>query len=298
MQQYYPLLDQWKETYAPHMADLLLQLPCHSHYLLLQKLLCQKKEAQTDDASELFLFRRCLTEIEQPYLQQQLVKKGLLEEKDLSSLLDRMDLDAWKYCTEELVSAIPYRENPILWSSSKKLLSGYPLHRLWLEKLLWEKELQRGFRMKSELLEALEAYAQCIQEFYRKQYQNAMFEDGFSALLPADCRMALAVLEALENWKQGRLADTLRLFRTALQIYPQMTGVVREILRLLKNEIEHPAPAAGPEFEQLAIQMKAALNTMLQNGQYTEAMSVLTQLLPLLPNDMELLKIQQQLLSL
>ena len=77
-----------------------------------------------------------------------------------------------------------------------------------------------------------------------------------------------------------------------------MTGVVREVLRLLKNEIDHPAPAAGPEFEQLAAQMKAALSAMLQAGQYQEATSVLTQLLPLLPNDMELLKIQQQLLSL
>ena len=37
-----------------------------------------------------------------------------------------------------------------------------------------------------------------------------------------------------------------------------MTGVVREVLRLLKNEIDRPAPAAGPEFEQLAAQMKAA----------------------------------------
>ena len=151
--------------------------------------------------------------------------------------------------------------------------------------------------MKGELLEALEAYAQCIQSYYEGQYQASMFEESSCSLLPADCRMALAILEALENWKQGKLADTLRLFRTALKIYPQMTGVVREVLRLLKNEIDHPAPAAGPEFEQLAVQMKAALKAMIQAGQYHEAMPVLTQLLSLLPNDMELLKIQQLLLA-
>ena len=43
--------------------------------------------------------------------------------------------------------------------------------------------------------------------------------------------------------------------------------------------------------------MKAALNGMVQRGQYKEAMSVLSQLLPLLPNDMELLKLWQLLLS-
>ena len=298
MQQYYPLLDQWKETYAPCMADLLLQLPYDSHYLLLQRLLCQNKAEQMDEASQLFLFRRCLKEIEQPYLQQQLVKIGLLEEKDFSILLERMDLDTWQLCVKELVTTISYAKNSILWEASHKLFQGWPLHRLWLERLLWEKELMRGFPMKQKLLEALEAYAKCIQSFYQELYQDTMFDARFHSLLPADCRMALAVLEALEDWKQGKLADTLRLFRTALKIYPQMTGVVREVLRLLKNEIDRPAPAAGPEFEQLAAQMKAALSAMLQAGPYQEATSVLTQLLPLLPNDMELLKIQQQLLSL
>ena len=297
IQQYYPLLDQWKEAYAPCMAELLLQLPCDSHYLLLQKLLCQDKTGQEDEASLLFLFHQCLKEFEQPYLQQQLVKKALLEQMDLSVLLDRMDLDTWKLCGENVIDLVPYQENPALWEAREALFADYPLHGLWLEKLLWEKELTRGFRMKGELLEALEAYAQCIQSYYEGQYQASMFEESSCSLLPADCRMALAILEALENWKQGKLADTLRLFRTALKIYPQMTGVVREVLRLLKNEIDHPAPAAGPEFEQLAVQMKAALKAMIQAGQYHEAMPVLTQLLSLLPNDMELLKIQQLLLA-
>ena len=124
-----------------------------------------------------------------------------------------------------------------------------------------------------------------------------MFENNFRHLLPADFRMASAVLEALDNWRQGNLAQTIRLFRQIIGIYPEMTGVILEALRLLKNEIDHPAPAAGPEFEQLAVQMKAALETMLAGGQYAEAMSVLTQLLPLLPNDTDLIKLHQQLLS-
>lgn len=101
----------------------------------------------------------------------------------------------------------------------------------------------------------------------------------------------------MKRWKLGDLAETVKLFRQVLKIYPQMTGVIREVLRLLKNEAEHPAAAAGAEFDQLAVQMKAALKTMIQNGQYPEAMSVLTQLLPLLPEDMELVKMHQCLLE-
>lgn len=293
MRQYYPLLDQWKETYEPQLTELLVRQPYDSPYLLLQKLHCQKEEEH-----KIFLFRRCLKEIEQPYLQQQLIKKALLEHKDFSILLERMDLDTWKLCIENLINTIPYQEHLTVWEARKILFADYPLHGFWLEKLLWEKELTRGFRMKRELLKALESYGECIQAFYKRQYQAVMFEGHCRSFLPADCRMSLAVLEALEDWRQGDLVNTLRLFRSVLQIYPQMTGVVREVLRLLKNEMDHPAPSAGPEFEQLAVQMKAALKAMLTNRQYEEAMSVLVQLLPLLPDDMELLKMQQLLLSI
>ena len=43
--------------------------------------------------------------------------------------------------------------------------------------------------------------------------------------------------------------------------------------------------------------MKAALRTMADNKQYSEAEQVLAQLIPLLPDDMELLKLQQRLMA-
>ena len=139
--------------------------------------------------------------------------------------------------------------------------------------------------------------AGAVQAFYKGQYREMMFEEKSRYLLPSDCRMALTVQDALEHWTQGKLTETVRLFRQALKIYPQITGIIREVLRLLKNETAGPPQTAGAEFEQLAVQMKAALNGMVQRGQYKEAMSVLSQLLPLLPNDMELLKLWQLLLS-
>ena len=296
IQQYYPLLDQWKETYAPHMAELLVKQTSDSPYLLIQKLFLQEQSGQEEEA-DLFLFRRCLKEIENPYLQCQLVEKALLEQKDFSVLLERMDLDNWKECVEKVMSVRSYEEALKLWEARKTLFHAYPLHGLWLEKLLWEKELMMGFQMKDQLLLSAEEYAKCIQAFYAGQYQEAMFEENCRSLLPADCRMALIVLEALNNWRQGELAKTVRLLRQGLRIYPRMTGVVRELLRLLNMEAEHPAPVQNTEFGALAVQMKTALNAMIESGQYREAMPVLSQLLPLMPNDMELLKMHQVLLK-
>lgn len=166
-----------------------------------------------------------------------------------------------------------------------------------MEKLLLEKELTRGFPMKEELKTQLEAYARCIYSFYSFLCREEMFAEEFRYLLPSECRLALVILEAMECWRQGRTVETLRLFREALQIHPQMTGVVVEMLRFLQNEIRYPASGAGPEFEGLAVQMKEALKTMIENRQYQEAWQVVNQLMPLLTEDLELLKIQQSLLG-
>ena len=297
IQGYYPLLEQWKEAYAPHLLQLLAGLSRGSSYLLFQKLLYEEQNKEVNGDPNSFLFQRCLREIEQPYLQKQLIKKALLEKRDLSALLERIDLDTWIAHISEIIDAISYEESQSLREAQEALFAKHPLQSLWLKKLLLEKELIRSFPMKAELLNTLEEYAGCIYDFYQKQYREEIFEEALRSLLPADCRMSLVILEALENWKEGMLAETVRLFRQTIQINPQMTGVIREALRLLKNEMNHPTPTAGPEFDQLAIQMKDALKAMIENKQYTEAMSVLNQLLPLLPNDMELLKIQQRLLA-
>lgn len=288
IEQYYPLFDQWKEDYPSLLPELLTTLPYDSPYLLMQRFL---------SSEDPFLFHRCLKELKHPYLQQQLMKKALQIGNGYFILMERMDLDSWNNCITRIVEETPYDELQYLWAVEEKILTGHYLQGLWLRKLLLEKQLLCGFLMKKELLEALEAYALCTQTYYQELYQEAFFREGQRYLLPAECRASFVVLDALNAWKQGKTTETLRLFRTALPIAPLITGVIREVIRIISNEIMYPAPAAGPEFEQLAVQMKAALKALIQKGQYTEAMSVLTQLLPLLPNDIELVKLQQQLLA-
>ena len=310
IQQHYPLLDSWKEAYPSHLLRLLANLPFDSAYLLYQKLLfLEEAEGKTQEAphtgqvyeqkSETAkrLFRQCLKEISQPYLQRQLIEKALLEKRDFAALLDRMDLDSWKACISEIVKDTPFTGNPKLLEAHKALFKNHPLQGFWLKKLLLEKELTRGFLMKKELISTLREYAKCILAFYRGIWQESLFSRESRHLLPPDCRQALTLLDALENMEQGCMAEAVRLFGKALQIHPGMTGVIREFLRLLGNATANPAQTAGAEFQGLAVQMKTALASMMQSGQYSQAFSVVTQLLPLLPEDMELLKLHQHLLS-
>ncbi len=289
IQKYYVTLDQWKKLYAPHLQKLLAELDFDCTYLLMQKLDLQEEDA--------FLFRRCLKEAEQPYLQRQLAEKALREQRELGPLLERMDLEYWKACITEIIKDTPFSENPRLWEARKKLFENHPLQGWCMEKLLLEKELTRGFPMKEELKKQLKAYARCIHSFYRAQYREEMFAGDCRRLLPSECRLALVILEAMESWREGQTVETLRFFREALKIHPRMTGVILEMLRFLQNEMRYPSAGAGPEFEGLALQMKAALKAMVESRQYRETLQVVNQLLPLLPEDLELLKIQQILIG-
>lgn len=90
--------------------------------------------------------------------------------------------------------------------------------------------------------------------------------------------------------------EAVSLFRKALRFYPTMTGTIREIIRLISAKAEAPAQNTGDEFQMLAQQMKEALRTMINSNQYIQAMSVIMQLSPLLPDDLELLRIRQHVL--
>ena len=54
---------------------------------------------------------------------------------------------------------------------------------------------------------------------------------------------------------------------------------------------------AGKEYQQLATQLKEVLSALIEQDKYAEAMSILPQLVSLLPEDLELLRIKQRLLK-
>lgn len=76
-----------------------------------------------------------------------------------------------------------------------------------------------------------------------------------------------------------------------------MTSVIREMIRQMSVKINHPVQNAGEEFQALALQMKDALKSMIANKQYTDALPIILQLSPLLPEDLELLRMRQDVLG-
>ena len=139
-------------------------------------------------------------------------------------------------------------------------------------------------------------YCRCVEEYYRAQYREGMFEGESLSLLPEDCRFALAAAGALKKIEEGALSEGARLFKEAVGLCPTLSGVIREALRQVAAGADAPPAPAGEEFAQLAVQMKEAVRGMIGNRQYAEALAVIQQLQPLLPDDLEILKMRQKAL--
>ena len=284
IQKHYQVVDNWKKTYQPQVQEMLTGLPFSSPYLLVQRALAGKnREAD---------FQTALTQVEDPYLKLQLLHGAFQEGWDFSPLLEGMDLDAWKWCAESAADETAFGELNRICEAWKPFQEEYPLQWRWMQKGLLEKELMQGYYGKEQLLDTMEAYCHCILEFYGTLYKDTFLEEAKRNLLPVECRFAFRAQEALHHLSCGRMAPAVKSFRKALEIYPKLSGVIRELVRQLQAET---APQTGnPEFAQLAVQMKTAIREMLEKGQAKEAIGVIEQLQPLLPDDLELLRLKQK----
>lgn len=116
------------------------------------------------------------------------------------------------------------------------------------------------------------------------------------AFLPAKCRFAQITLKAMEEFRQEKTAEAVRLLGVAYHTCPDMAGVIIEVFRQAARRTDNPALHAGAEFSQLAAQMKGMLHALMEGGQNPQADEILNQLLPLMPEDLELIRVRQELI--
>lgn len=296
MQRYYPIFDKWEKSWPEPFRELLAHFPKESSYLLLQKATNLDNGITKEERQELFV--QCVVGTESSYLKHQAVKEAVLIQVDMAEIVSVMDIDDWKQCAEKLESLLSIDESEKLKASTEKLVEDAPIYGLWLKKLIYEKELIQGFLTGDTMIQLLKKYSGSVLRFYQIQYRDEMFSDRARIFLPKDGRFALFVWEALEKMRQGEFPEAVRLFRIALRFYPKMTGVIREVIRQMTAKIETPSVNTGAEFQMLAGQMKEALRSMIEKKQYTEALPIILQLSPLLPEDLELLRMRQNVLRM
>ncbi len=313
LQRYYSVFEKWRKTYNEPFTDLLLQiledimndsgislyfdvneasgvsLPV---YLLFQRALAYFNKGQKNEGLSLFTY--CIMHTDNECLRQLLLKEAIYHQVSVIPLAAQMALDIWNELVGKVVKVLPFSLNDRLQVCVKEIETRYPLHSLCLEKQRLEQKLSKGFPLWDGLTEDLENYCICITEFYKGLYREDWLKKENSVFLPAEYRFARIALTALEALKQEEIPEAVRLFGDAFHINPDMSGVITELIRQTVRRLGDPALHGGTEFLQLASQMKEMLRTLLYANQTEQAAEILNQLLPIIPEDLELIWIRQE----
>ena len=91
--------------------------------------------------------------------------------------------------------------------------------------------------------------------------------------------------------------DCIALLKKALHIYPQMSTAIIRLSDYMEEALKEPVQPASEEFAALGGQVKQMLMGLVENGQWPEAYGVTEQLTALLPEDLEILRLKQLILT-
>ncbi len=216
----------------------------------------------------------------------------------LESLFSQMDISQLGSVSKYLTQNAEADQLSHWIAMVKSSLSSFPVQSLFLLTSFQEKLLIEGILEieDSELLAQTKQYCQWVKEYTVSVYSEQIFASKDSSFTPPDYRFALRMEQIFQDWEDCNYPQVLKGLRDVINIYKPLCGVIRRLLSMISEEINQPAPT-NPEFLALANQVKQTVQYLLQENRCEEALPLIQQLSTLLPKDLEVVRLRQELWS-
>ena len=295
----YENLDEWKRRY-PAQKEAILSgyagLSSDNFYVTLQKAYYAEELKQHD---EIYSFWQLCAGNCPVHFLTPLVEMAVRNGFSLEVLLGRLTLDDWDICARSLAQRTRL---PDMDDFCQKLLpglseSGYPLFTERLIQHFLERQLTQGLLEPSRLLALLNEYCESVIADAKMIYRDELLNDVDSYILPAKYKFAVRIQNALQLLDAQDYAGCVPLLTEALHLCPQLSIAVSGLTKYLNELLKNPPQPASPEFAILGGQVKQMLHGLMANQQWNEAYGVNAQLIALLPDDLEVLRLKQEILS-
>ncbi len=297
----YEDLDNWKKQYRVQEERILgayNRLKAENIYVNLQKAYYAEEQGRTEDLAD--LWEKCAksyTESCPESIRAQLIEMAVRNGLGMNVLLKQISLEAWNGCAQMLADRIGISEMQEFGEKIRQELEAYPLLMERLRQCFLEKQLTRGMLESSHLASLLSDYCVSVIADAEMVYRDEILEDLESYVLPAKYKFAVFVKEALRMIENGELSDCVPLISEALHICPQMSIAVSHLTRYLEERMTELSQTVSEEFVVLGNQVKQVLTGLIGHGQWAEAYGVVQQLMALLPEDVEVLKMKQEIVG-
>ena len=175
-------------------------------------------------------------------------------------------------------------------------LEEFPLYAERLNQRFLEKQLYYGLLDLSKLTELLGTYCGSVLTEAKALYRDELLRDPDSYALPPLYKFAFLVQDVLGLIETGKLAECIPLLKKAVRVYPRMSALIGRLTKLIDEQANRPQTTVSEEFAALGLQVKQVLYGLIENRQWVEAYGVAAQLASLLPDDLEVLRLKQEIL--
>lgn len=143
----------------------------------------------------------------------------------------------------------------------------------------------------------LNEYALCRTVLCQRIYREEIIRD-MPEILPEEYRGAYAVFSLLDKAQAGQYAEAVAAVRETKELLPGLSNIMKHCLKWLDGQMKRQKAAseqAAGEFRALAGQIKAKVYELVEAGAYEAALGVVGQLRTLLPEDEEILALQEKI---
>ena len=293
----YTTLEEWKYRNTEQNTEILKafsRIQSENPYVYLQKALCAEAEGDIGQAG--VYYQKCCEKIN-AFTERAVLELGVRNGFDISELLKRVSLEKWNAYVSKIVKEMELNNYEEILEKYKVGFEGYPLYFSCLEQQVHVKLMLENVYMDERLVCALREFCRTALYYYRNLYRDEFFEGEQVYYLPAVCQFALAIHGTLEYIDREDWGSAIKGLRKALDIHPGLSVIIKRLLDYVITKSEEASQRKGEEFETLASQIKPALRGMLERQEYSQAETVIAQLLSLMPDDLEVLKMKQVLLQ-
>lgn len=297
MQPQYHNLEIWKKSY-PGQADEILKgyyfISTDNSYVMLQKACYMERRQRTEDIEK--AWKLCVENYPRGF-EYQLIQMAVRHGISLTPLLMQISAEEWDGLTAVLAEHTDLPDMLEFCEKLQHVTEDYPVYALRLSRAFLEKLLEQEGMEISRIYELLAVYCECALTEARILYKDEILADPGYYALPLQFRFATVMEKGLDAFQKEDYMACIPYFEKAVHIYPRMSSAISILTRYMEEQMASVKPAVSEEFEMLGRQIKQMLPGLMAGGQWAEAYAVVNQLLSLLPEDYEILKIKQEIVE-
>lgn len=215
----------------------------------------------------------------------------------LTPLLEHTSVETWDEFVTILTKQVEVSEMPVHMEKLCPLMTDYPIYAERLKQSMLEKMLAQGMTETAKLLELLKQYCSSVRCEAETLYKEEILTIPDYYALPSRYKFVFMAEKVLDNLENGKYDTCIEMLRNAIHTYPQMSGAISCLSDYMEEKMKEPPRQVSEEFQVLGNQVKQVLLGLAANEQWGEAYGVAEQLAALLPGDLEVLKLKQEIMK-